>query len=471
MVSPQRVRRSTRKPHASKSRLTSAGAWRAQADLALAGGFLIVAALFGGGVAAWTPSYVLVVMAAVLLAGVSAWRDGFASFGRVPLAGRLALAGIVLIPLLQLAPLPPSIWRELPGQGLRGAVLDLTDLGRTWQPVSLEPASTAIAALLAGAFVVFIGLLLRLADQDFDRLLRLAFVVVLVNIVTGLMQVVTDGAFPKFYTANFGGTMLGFFANKNHMALVIACSMLLFGFVVSRKLFARDKRTLLVMGYLLLALICLVTTNSRAGLALGALAAVIVSASLVRGLSLRVRIGAFALIAVVVAAILSSAAFETVSGRIDDVDSDLRWRFIDWSWPLARRYALLGAGAGSFATLFATHEQLGWLKPTYVNHVHNDYLEILIEMGVPALLVAALLLLSLAPGLRALRRLPRGDAFRPQLSFGLATILLFALHSGIDYPLRRPAAWTMFALALASVYRSSTRAPLEGAEVQSRDPA
>lgn len=430
-------------------------------EFLLIAAYLVVVSVFGGGQVAWTLDNIALVLATIVLAVALAWQDGFAAFSRGPLVGRIALAGIAIWPLLQLVPLPPDLWQALPGQELRRLTLGLAGLAESWQPLTLEPAATALCALMAIGFVTFVGWLLRLGEADFRRLLLVSIGVVLLGILIGLLQVVSDGQFPQLQADNMGATLLGFFANKNHMALVLACSILLFGLVVSREMKGRSqptaaggRRRLVVVGYTIFALVADVVTNSRAGLGLGVLAAVIVLLDLARGVALRWRIAAVAMVVALAVAVMSSSAFEIVAGRVNDVSDDLRWRFLGWSWPLAEQYGWLGSGFGSFRTLFITQEQLAWVKPTVVNAVHNDYLQLLIEGGVPAIALLLLLGVSLVPGVTALRRLPRRAPERQALVAGLFIVLLFALHSLVDYPLRRPATWIFFALALAAVYRA-----------------
>ncbi|RYF13290.1 MAG: hypothetical protein EOO77_15780 [Oxalobacteraceae bacterium] len=433
--------------------------WRAalvadNGEFFLVASYLVIAGMFGGGLVGWTPGNMVLVLATIVMACAFGWRDGYVALARAPLAGQIALIGIAVLPLLQLVPLPPALWHALPGQDLRRLTLGLAGVADSWQPLTLEPAATALCAITAIGFVTFTGWLLRLSDGDFQRLLGVAILLVLLGILVGLLQVFSDGHWMTVQ-ASMGATLLGFFANKNHMALVLACSILLFGLVVSRQPAWQGRRRMFVAGYTAFALVAIVVTNSRAGLGLGALAAIMVLQDLTRGVALRWRVLAIVVVAALVVGVMSSSAFETVAGRVDDVSGDLRWRFLGWSWPLAERYGWLGSGFGSFQTLFITVEQLAWVKPTIVNAVHNDYLQLLIEGGVPAMALLLLLAVSLVDTFGRFRHLPRRALARHQLLFGLTAILLFALHSVVDYPLRRPAAWTFFALALAAAYRGT----------------
>ncbi len=447
----KRVPRGRRRPAARYSAVRSRLSGASAPILTIA--YVILLSLFGGGVAGWTPAYMLLCLATIVVTGAVAWRTAFVPLDAAPLAGKLAVIGIGVLPLLQLVPLPPGLWQMLPGQEKRQAVLTLVGLADTWQPLTVDPSATALSAILGVGFVALMTLLMHISDTAFTRVLDVAVGVVLFGIVLGIFQVVSDGQFPRLYPINMGAVMLGIYANKNHMGLVITCAMVLVGFVTSRRIADRGKRRATVIGIVVFALVCLVTTNSRAGLVLGLIGAVAVLASDIRATPWRYKIAASAVVVLLVGLVVFSSAFEVVSARFNDVDSDLRWQITTWSMPLAHRYALLGGGAASFGTLFNASEQLAWVKPTIVNAAHDDYLQLVIEFGVPGIAVLVMLVASVVVSIPALRILPRRDVHRAQMLFGLTVMLMFALHSAIDYPLRRPAAWVFFALALAAVYR------------------
>jgi hypothetical protein len=88
------------------------------------------------------------------------------------------------------------------------------------------------------------------------------------------------------------------------------------------------------------------------------------------------------------------------------------------------RYGLAGAGAGAFPYAFRrSHHYLGAYT---IDHPHSDYLEILIEWGVPAgLVLIGGLIGCLAGSLR-----------RPGCLAGVAGI---AVHALVDFPLHIPA--------------------------------
>ena len=445
--------RSSIKPRGFRSRFAAGVSLAGKGPLIATGGYFSVMALFGGGLAGWTPGYILVCVTIIAAIIALAWQDGFRALDDTPPLAKTALIGIAVLPLLQLIPLPPGWWQALPGQGVRHQVLTLAGLGNSWQPLSVEPVGTAISALLTIGFAALVAMLMRLSDRDFRSVLLLAFGMVLLGVLVGMVQVVTDGQFPNPHGVAIGSTLQGFYANKNHMAVILAITILLAGFVIVPRFFVAHRRLWASLGYIAFVLVCIISTNSRAGLALGGIAALIVLNDQTRKIDWRYKLAGFAVLALLAGLILSTAAFELVSGRFEDVDSDLRWRIATWSWPLAERYWISGSGAGSFATLFAANEQLAWVKPTFVNHAHNEYLQLVIEFGMAGVAVLVVFAASLVRPLLLWWRSPRSAREHALMTFGFATILLFALHSAVDYPLRRPAGWAFLALALVAVYR------------------
>lgn len=415
--------------------------------------FFVLLALLGGGIVNWTSAYMLLVVATIATTGFAAWRDSFTTLARIPAPGRAAVIGIAILPLLQFVPLPPAVWQALPGQSLRIATLDLVGAANTWQPLTLDPVATGLSAILAVGFVVLLSLLMQIDDSGFETMIDAAIGVVAFGILLGILQVVSDGQFPRLHPIQMGSVMLGVYANKNHMGLVIACAMVAFGLVAARRFDPRARQWIVAAasGF---ALICILTTNSRAGLAFGVLGAIVLFAGVIRRLRWQYWAAGAAVLVAAVIFVISSTAFDTVSARFSDVDSDLRWKIASWSLPLAGRYWLSGSGAGSYVAVFNPAEQLTWVKATYVNAAHNDYLQTVIELGVAGLVIVVLLAVSILRCLPALRGGAPGNAARHQALFGMVVIVMFALHSTVDYPLRRPAAWVFFALALAALYRS-----------------
>jgi putative inorganic carbon (HCO3(-)) transporter len=116
---------------------------------------------------------------------------------------------------------------------------------------------------------------------------------------------------------------------------------------------------------------------------------------------------------------------------------------------LARDYFPVGAGAGSFYTVFDGYANSSVIG--FVEYAHNDYLQVLAEMGIIGSVCAGLVVvLAMIQALVALRR--RNDPLMRGTAFGVSLALCWLLiHSTVDFNMQIPAnAMTMSAiLALA----------------------
>ncbi len=385
-----------------------------------------------------------------------------------PLRPLLAMLGLLAFwTALQLVPLPPGMWQALPGREPIAALDDLLGFEGTWRPLSLTPGRGMGA--LAGMLVPLIGLLLIMAYAR--RRMDLVWMLIalgLGNALLGLVQVMSDALYP--YAISNRGSPLGFFANRNHSAVLSAITLVLLSYRLSED---RD-RTLgvgkrLALGFAaLVPLVAVLLSGSRTGLLLGgaalAVGAAMVWLSRVRpepiAATPRRRTAKAALgLALVVAAGLSALFFWqapsalVASGASGDFE-ELRWRI----WPvlveMVRTYGLLGTGFGSFDRVFMIHEPDALLMPTYVNHAHNDYLQLLIEGGLPA---AALAIWCLAWIARALLGVWRGAPDGARV-LGWAAIVGFILAASlVDYPLRAPLFQLVAVIVLAILATESQR--------------
>jgi hypothetical protein len=130
------------------------------------------------------------------------------------------------------------------------------------------------------------------------------------------------------------------------------------------------------------------------------------------------------------------------------------------AWPhvlaAARMVLPLGSGLGSFDRVFRAAEPLTLVGPLYLNHAHNEYLEILLETGVVGVAILALFLLWLAPAAWAAWRRGSGLARAASLS-----ILLLLAQSAVDYPLRTETVAVLFAFCCGLLARPDP-APARG---------
>jgi O-antigen ligase len=124
----------------------------------------------------------------------------------------------------------------------------------------------------------------------------------------------------------------------------------------------------------------------------------------------------------------------------------MRSRALPTVWAMTLGYFPFGAGLGSFDPVFRIHEPLALLKPTFFNHAHNDLIEVVLDAGLPGLL---LLLGALTWwGRASVRAWRSGSTASPMLPrIGSAMLLLVILASVFDYPARTPMMMALIVVA------------------------
>jgi len=130
----------------------------------------------------------------------------------------------------------------------------------------------------------------------------------------------------------------------------------------------------------------------------------------------------------------------------------------------AKRFMPFGSGVGSFRRVYALYEDHDRLDPTtFVNHAHDDYVELAVETGVPGVILLAAFLLWWANAAWAAWRRPRPDPFALAASVASAAVLL---HSVVDFPLRTAAISACFAMCLVLLIRQRRAPPADPAQLR-----
>lgn len=415
--------------------------------------FLVAIALLGGASRADVQSLVVMRPLAVLALGFAVWRLPLPDLrtARVPLALLLAL---IVWCALQLVPLPPHWWSALSGRGMFAAVYDRLSVTRPWHPISLYPALTLNSLL---ALLVPLAALLLAAGQPGDQrplLLKALILTGVMSALLGLFQILGPAGGPLYlYRVTNITSPVGLFSNRNHQAVFLAALIPLMSCYL---LLPRPKganqtlRLAACIGVAVFLLPLLIATGSRAG-AIAMVLSVVLTAWLLPPVTSRsVPIGPLRvdtrLLAVIVVIMLvaalwfSSARTETFSRLAEQsLSNDLRFQTAGTSQQMIERFFPWGSGFGTFADVYQIFEPTHLMSESYLNHAHNDLLEVLLEGGLPA---AALLLITI--GLLVVRvwrvvRLPltagQGGIYERTAAIVL-TLFLFA--SVFDYPARVP---------------------------------
>ena len=439
---------------------------------------LAIIALQGGASRSTEPAALVVRIAAIVAIVAALWRPRPQMLRRH--AALLVFAGAcALVPIVQLIPLPPSVWTSLSGRDVYAAVESAAGLAPQWRPISLTPALTldSLYAMLPPVAVLIAAA--SMTPQDRAKLAVPMLVIALVSAVIGLLQL--GGGLGSFYrTGNKEGFAIGLFANRNHNATLLACALPLAALVMPRIARARGAEQLaapltIAVAVFLIAMILLV--GSRAGMIAGVVGAVLAVVIYDRGTPAVVRrpararsatlrrVGAAVGLVAVAGATFwiamsqsRAVAWQRLLGS--GSDEEIRVARVEPLWDAAITFFPFGSGQGSFRTVFERFEPFDQLRLTHANMAHNDPLQIVIEGGLPAVLLAAAFLWWFAGRLWSAYR-PGSRA--PDVSTartGGAIVLIALIASAVDYPLRTPLYAAI--VVIACLWLSDARAPTGG---------
>ncbi|TIX60482.1 MAG: O-antigen ligase family protein [Mesorhizobium sp.] len=399
-------------------------------DKYLLGSVLFMSLLIGGGTASGLYTDTLIEVAAIITAAAVFSQT---SGRRIPYTILWLLIFAVALVILQIVPVPAAILN-----GLRPELL----LGDSWLAgqsgfrfVSVGVGRTIECLLYLVASAAFFLSVLRLRTEQVQGLLPFFFMGVICNGLAGAIQyslsddIAVEGLLP--FTIN-----AGLFANENHFAALLFVSI---PFVAYYGLF----RGHLLSGSLGLAtlLLLLLAVGSRAGVLIG-LAITVLS---IVFLSARSRVSGLSILAIFIGlSVYTIGAWTRIDAEVVDPAFG-RGEFARTTIEGIKENLATGVGFGNFQKAYQIYEKEGMIFKQYVNHAHNDYLEIAFEGGVIAILLMMFYFILLLAGLVRIRRDPLQKAAFLSVSFLL-------IHSLVDYPLRTEALAMTFAYMNAIIF-------------------
>jgi hypothetical protein len=424
-------------------------------------GFVVVLALLfgGGGDQGWADA--VVQLAALPLLAWALFKLTPSQLGRSGRWAIVLLCAIIALPLLQLIPLPPSLWSSLPGRGEIASAYAAAGMALPWLPLSLDPSATWLGLLsLLPATAIFLAIV-SLGQRSRRILIVLIFIVVFANVVLDVQQIIGGPSSPlRFYAFTNLDRAVGFFANANHNAAFLYSAIpFVTAWAIGLVLDHRRNRAigLVFLALLIVAIIIgMTTTQSRAGMALlfvAGLFGLLLAWRHNRGQSGR-RLLRFAIGANVVALILAfQFGFVAFMQRAEGQGlADIRWPVARITSQAAIANLPFGSGFGTFVPVYDRFAPPTLLAPSYVNHAHDDWLELWLTGGAPAIVLAVCFLAWLAAS--SFKLWSSGQTEAPVLDLALSqaapiVIVLLLLHSVVDFPLRIATVSVLFAMACA----------------------
>jgi O-antigen ligase len=366
----------------------------------------------------------------------------------------LALAAALV--LIQLVPLPPAIWSSLPGREFIVDGFGLLGEQLPWLPLSTAPSKTIASALWAlPAVAVLLGML-RLGGFKAGWLAWSLIAVTGVGIAIGALQL-SGGPNSSLYFYKFTnrGLATGFFANTNNMAEMMVVAIPFLGAIYltawerGGSMQRRSGLLTILAGALIVLLVGIAVNGSLAGAGLAAptLAATALMIFFRRKpLPIWSGLAIAALLVGSVALVLSTPFDNNLTTEEARTESSSRYTSFANTIEAAGDFFPTGSGLGSFPEIYPMYEDPAKVTSTYMNHAHNDYLELALEMGVAGIVLIALFLgWWLWRSIRIWRN-PEPDAYARAATIAAGVILA---HSFVEFPLRTAAISTVFAVCCA----------------------
>ena len=368
---------------------------------------------------------------------------------------------------LYLVPIPFDYWSQLPGRELYLSVYQwLIEQGVDAEryQLSIVPYKTTLALL---ALLPTLGIFysaLSLSDERIKQLAFLLLAVAAIQAILGLIQYASGNPWFHFGIEANGRSAQGTYLNPDHfaalleMTLPIAIGMMLYSIGRSQYDRRHDGKGAVVNQVLIFASIALVIllagifTRSRAGVALIMLAMLISSVIFSRHVGGKQSVGLTAIFATIAVGVSMSIGLIPILNRFVATNpvEDERFRIFEHTLEGFRAFFPFGSGPGTFPDVYRAFQPIEQLR--FINNAHNDYLELLFEMGAfgAAIIVGFLLLYLFACFMLRGRGWNRMHFIQVAAAIG---IFLMLLHSLADFNLHTPANAIVFAFLVGILFR------------------
>ncbi len=401
----------------------------------------------------------------ILLWIAESWKAGGIVLSMQPL--QVPLLGLLFISLVHLLPLG--------GSGDIEGLLPIPASGA----ISQDPFATRFFLSKLAVYVVFFAACLNFVNSE-DRIKKVVVIVIIFGSLIAFFGILLrlanpDGIYGLRETPQ--AVPFGPFVNQHHFAALMQMTSgvtlgLLFGDWIKR-----DKKILLVIGFVLMSVAAILTSSRGGLLGLVSVVAFVVLFNVVSGRWSRIRRSTFsnaklgrnvataaagaALVLVIIGVVLFVGGGESLMRGIGATQpgadfSSGRTHFWSIALKLFLENPVIGVGFEAFGVAYTRHDT--WTGMFRVEQAHNEYLQVLAEGGILgfACLGAFIYLLFR----KSLRAIADGTGIAREAAIGaLAGCFGILIHSFFDFPLRTPSNGFFFLLlcSIAVFQNSSNR--------------
>ena len=344
-----------------------------------------------------------------------------------------------------------------------------------WMPISIYPYATKMELF---SILIFIGMFLIITNTPEIRINRIIVVIVSLGFsisLLGIMQKLTDTKKVYWIVESLSTFPFGSYINRNHFAGYICMVIpLALGLLISRfrSLFLSRKRNfkgvdfqqhlfvnLLLVFAIVIMILALLLSLSRGGIlaflfSTAAFFIIIAISRLATGNNKGIKISSFMLTVLIVFFFLIWIGHDTILDRLSDPASPTATRITLYQDTLniSSDFPIFGTGFGTFQHIYRKYKTLD--DQFLYEHAHNDYLEILSDLGLVGLLIV---LVGIVLFLRKilLRWIERKDPYAKGITLGgVCAVFAILIHSLVDFNLHLPANALFLSIVLGLIFNT-----------------
>jgi O-antigen ligase len=384
---------------------------------------------------------------------------------RIPTLAWVVIAAYSVIPLLYLIPLPQSLWLSLPGRNLYAeSITLLSTIGGTtpdYLALSLVPYRTVSSIL---ALLPVVGIFIASLILPRKKLITLVYIFLSIaafQASLGLIQYGSGAEWAFWWGVSHGDkNALGTYPNYDHFAglmeLTIPLALALSAYHFHNQQREEDaehqqmfNQTLLFFCLAILLILGAIFSRSRTGITLVMLGILLSTFTFAKHLGGQRALSFGTVMVVISLGVASSAGLIPVLNRFgQDPVKDVRWEIFNDTWIAIKQFFPFGSGPQTFQPIFFAFQPPE--LQNFVNHAHNDYLELLFETGLLGLILLVLSIVLYGYGWLKLRK-QHWDRFHFIQTAAGISLLLLALHGFVDFNFHTPANMIFFAF-LAGIF-------------------
>ena len=372
----------------------------------------------------------------------------------------------MMLALVYFLPISFDVWQSLPGRALyteSHAWLRGQGDDRDLFQLSIVPSETVLSLLVLLPILGIFFSAASLPDQQVKSLVYVLLTVATLQALLGILQYVSGSPNFLFGIKSHGQNAQGMYTNRDHYVALLEMTLpLLLGLVlysIGRKRLQREasfsvNKVLLLSFATIVVLVGAVFSRSRAGIFLIFLVVFLSSIIFSRHIGGRQSASFTATLLVTAGGITASLGLLPVLSRFLTLDpfEDGRWAIFETTITAIKAFFPIGSGPGTYDEVYRMFQPVE--QAFFLDHAHNDYLELLLEMGGGGVFIIVGFFLVYSYGWLCLRKRNWNQMMFLQVGSGLS-ILALLLHSLVDFNLHTPANFIVFAFLVGVFLRKA----------------